>query len=60
MIVDITENNYSTENSNVPDKMEVNMSDLETVMRQMKNNKSSGYNELTTDMIKAAVTTGTQ
>jgi hypothetical protein len=50
----ITENNYSTENSNVPDKVEVNMLDLETTMRQIKYNKSPGYNELTIDMIKAA------
>jgi hypothetical protein len=28
---------------------------LETAMRQMKNNKSPGYDESTTDMIKAAL-----
>jgi hypothetical protein len=50
----ITENHYTTEKSNVPDKTEVNMLDLETAMEQMKNNKSSGYNELTADMMKAA------
>jgi hypothetical protein len=33
---------------------------LETVMRQMKNNKSPGYNELTADIIKAAGPIGTQ
>jgi hypothetical protein len=43
--MNITENNYTTENSNIPDNTEVNMLDLETGMRQMKN-KSPGYNEL--------------
>jgi hypothetical protein len=36
------------------------MLDLQTAMRQMKNNKSPGYDELTTDMIKTAGQTGTQ
>jgi hypothetical protein len=30
---DITGNSYTTENSNIPDKTKVNMSDLETAMR---------------------------
>jgi hypothetical protein len=33
---DITENSYTT---NIPDKIEVSMLDLETVVWQMKNNK---------------------
>jgi hypothetical protein len=37
---DITENNYTTDINNVPDKIEVNMLDVETAVRQMKNNKS--------------------
>jgi hypothetical protein len=57
---DITENNHTTENSNVLDKIEVNMLDLETVTRKMKNNKSQGHDELTIDMIKAAGPVGTQ
>jgi hypothetical protein len=57
---DITEKNYTTDNSNIPDKLEVNMLDLETVVRQMKNNKSPGCYELTTDLIKAGGTIGTQ
>jgi hypothetical protein len=40
---DITENKYTTENSNIPDKTEVNMLDLETVVRQMKNNTLPGF-----------------
>jgi hypothetical protein len=42
------------ENSNIPYKIEVNVLDLETAVRQMQNNKSPGYDELTTNMIKAA------
>jgi intergrase/recombinase len=57
---EITENNYTTENSNVPDKKEVNMLDLETVMKQIKNNKSLGYKELTNYIIKAAGPIGAQ
>jgi hypothetical protein len=56
----IPENNYTTENSNVPENTEVNMLDMETVMRHMKNNKSPGYAELLTDMIKATGPPGTQ
>jgi hypothetical protein len=56
---DITEN-YITENSNIPDKIQVNTLDLERVMRQMKNNKSPGYDELTVDMTKTAGPTETQ
>jgi hypothetical protein len=36
------------------------MLDLEIAMRQMKNNTSPGYDELTTNMIKAAGPIGTQ
>jgi hypothetical protein len=36
------------------------MFNLETVMRQMKNNKSAGFDELTVDVIKAAGPSGTQ
>jgi hypothetical protein len=36
------------------------MLDLETDMRQMKNSKTPGYNQLTTDTIKAAEPIGTQ
>jgi hypothetical protein len=36
------------------------MSDLETVIMQIKNTKSPEYDELTTDMIKAARPIGTQ
>jgi hypothetical protein len=57
---DITENSCITENSNTPNKMEANMLDFETVMTQMKNNKSPGYDELTIDLIKAAGPSGTQ
>jgi hypothetical protein len=56
---DITENNYTTENSNIPDKIDINLLDLETAVRQIKNNKSPGYDELT-DMIKAAEPIRTQ
>jgi poly-D-alanine transfer protein DltD len=56
----ITENSFTTENDCVPDKVEVNMLDLETVMRQMKNNKSPGFDDLIMDMIKAAGPVGTQ
>jgi hypothetical protein len=55
---DITENNYTTEDTNIPDKIEVNMLDLETAVRPMKN-KSPRSDELTTDMIKAAGPIGT-
>jgi hypothetical protein len=34
---EITENNYLTESNNVPDKTEVKILHLETVLRQMKN-----------------------
>jgi hypothetical protein len=34
---DFRENNYTTDNSNVPDKAKVSMLDLKTAMRQMKN-----------------------
>jgi hypothetical protein len=44
----------------VPERIEVNMFDMETAIRQMKNNKSPGYDELTTDMITAAGPIGTQ
>jgi hypothetical protein len=57
---DITEKNYATENSNVPGNIEENMLHLETALRQMKNNKSPGYVEVTSDMIKAAGPIGTQ
>jgi hypothetical protein len=60
---DITYNNNTTENSNIPDKIEnifYNMLDLETVKRQMKYNKLPGYVELTTDIMKAAGPIGTQ
>jgi hypothetical protein len=36
------------------------MLDVETAVRQMKNNKSWGYDELTTDIIKAAGPIGIQ
>jgi hypothetical protein len=49
-----------SEDITIPDKIEVNMLGIETAMRQMKNNKSPGYAELTTDMIKAAGPIGTQ
>jgi hypothetical protein len=57
---DIPENIYTTENSNVPDKIEVNILDIETLMRHTKNNKPQGYAELSTDMIKVTGPTGTQ
>jgi hypothetical protein len=57
---DITENTYTTDSNNVPDKIEVNMLDLETAVRQMKNDKSPGYDELTTEMIKTVGPIGTQ
>jgi hypothetical protein len=40
---DITANNYTTDNSNVPDKTEVRVLDLERAVRQMKNNKPPEY-----------------
>jgi hypothetical protein len=57
---DITENNCITENSNIPDKIKVNILHLETATRQMKNNKSPGYAKLITAIIKAAEPAGTQ
>jgi hypothetical protein len=50
----ITENNYTTENSNIPHKMEVSILNLKTTIRQMKNNKSLVYHKLSINMIKAA------
>jgi ferric iron reductase protein FhuF len=43
---DITGNNYTTENNNVLDKIEVNMLEFETAIWQIKNNESSGYDKL--------------
>jgi iron uptake system EfeUOB component EfeO/EfeM len=57
---DITENNYTTENCDLLDKIQVNVLHLETAMMQTKNNKSLGYNKLTTDMIKAPGPIGTK
>jgi hypothetical protein len=57
---DIKENNHTTENRNVPDKIEVSMLDPETGMRQMKNNESSGYSELSVDMLKTIGPVGTK
>jgi hypothetical protein len=57
---DITENNCIAENSYVPDKIEVNMLSLESAVRQMKNNKSPGYGELSVDIIKVAGPIGIQ
>jgi hypothetical protein len=56
----ITENNYTIDNSNVLGKIEVSMSDLETAVREMKSNKSPAYNRLTTYTIKAAEPNVTQ
>jgi hypothetical protein len=56
----ITGNSYTIDNNNIPDKVGVNMLDLESVVRQMKNNKSPGYDELTTNVIKAAGPIGVQ
>jgi hypothetical protein len=43
----ITENNYTTENSNVSDMIQVNMLDMKTAMRQTKNNKITMNYQLT-------------
>jgi hypothetical protein len=41
---DVTENSYNTDNTYVPDKTEVNMLDMETAVRQMKNNHQDTMN----------------
>jgi hypothetical protein len=50
----ITENSYTSDYDNAPDKVQVNMLDLEAAMRRMKNSKSPGYEESTIYKLKSA------
>jgi hypothetical protein len=56
----IDRKNYIIENRNIPEKIEVNIFNLETAMRQMKNNKSPEHDKLTTNTTKAARPIGKQ